>query len=208
MATRITKQIRKPVRREGFTTVERAAREADGATIAAFKQGDPRAAYLLHERYSTRILGLGMTLLGNRADAEDLVQDTLLKLFRSAATYDPERASLDTWVLLAARRLAIDALRRRPPQATVEPEEAARLEDSTEPGPEHIAEQGDLLRRTREAIERLPSGQRSVLLLTSFAHHSLTQAAALQGLPLGTVKSRRRQGMITLRRLLAEEDAA
>src|SRR5437763_239223 len=86
---------------------------ADQGLMRAFASGDGSAGERLYERYSSRIYGLGLVMLGNEAAAEDLVQDSFVKLLRSAERYDPARGSLDTWVLLVARSLALDALRRR-----------------------------------------------------------------------------------------------
>ena len=85
----------------------------DAALMALFLQKEPKAAGELYDRIASRIYGLGLSLLRNRTDAEDLVQDTFLKVWRTGAAFDPERASLETWMLLVAKGLAIDLLRRR-----------------------------------------------------------------------------------------------
>ena len=71
------------------------------------------AADTLYRRFAGRIYGLGLVMLGNEAAAQDLVQDTFVKLWRNADRYDRSRGKLETWVLLMARSLAIDAIRRR-----------------------------------------------------------------------------------------------
>ena len=78
-----------------------------------FARRDAPAADVLYGRFSSRIYGLGIVMLGSDAAAQDLVQDTFVKLWRSADRYDESRGKLETWVLLVARSLAIDALRRR-----------------------------------------------------------------------------------------------
>src|SRR5574342_1153462 len=88
-------------------------READARLMAALLRKEPAAADALYTRYASRIYGLGLVLLKNRADAEDLVQDTFLKVWRTGSAFDPRRGSLDVWILLTARSLAIDLLRRR-----------------------------------------------------------------------------------------------
>src|SRR5207244_325924 len=85
----------------------------DPSLIRGFAKGDRQASEGLYDRYSSRIYGLGLVMLGNEAAAEDLVQDTFVKLLRTADNFDPGRGSLDTWVLLVARSLALDSLRRR-----------------------------------------------------------------------------------------------
>ena len=73
--------------------------------MRAFASGDGSAGERLYDRYASRIYGLGLVMLGNEAAAEDLVQDSFVKLLRSAERFDPARGSLDTWVLLMARNL-------------------------------------------------------------------------------------------------------
>src|SRR3954471_12339248 len=85
----------------------------DVEIIRAFARRDGAAAGDLYKRFAPRIYGLGMVMLGNPAQAEDLVQDTFVKVWRKADSYEATRGSLDTWILLIARSLAIDLLRRR-----------------------------------------------------------------------------------------------
>src|SRR5213080_5071413 len=89
------------------------AGKPEAVMMRSFAAGDGAAAERVYEAYSSRIYGLGLVMLGNEAAAEDLVQDTMVKVWRNAERYDPARGSLDTWILLMARNLAIDALRRR-----------------------------------------------------------------------------------------------
>ncbi|HKZ76331.1 MAG TPA: sigma-70 family RNA polymerase sigma factor, partial [Actinomycetota bacterium] len=87
--------------------------DSDASLMAAFAERDQAAAEVLYERFASRVYGLGVVMLGTDAAAQDLVQDTFVKLWRSADRFDEARGRLDTWVLLVARSLAIDALRRR-----------------------------------------------------------------------------------------------
>lgn len=178
--------------------------EADANLIAALQRQEPAAADALYARYASRIYGLGLVLLRNKADAEDLVQDTFLKVWRTGSAFDPRRGSLDGWVLLTARSLAIDHLRRR----TLETRKLSSLPSGTdvseEPGPEWHAEHRDLIERVRKAMDGLPRRQRSAVALAYFGERSSTQVAESQGIPPGTAKSRIRAGIATLRRTLAE----
>src|SRR5712692_6972987 len=138
---------------------------ADSELIRAFIARETVAAEELYSRFAPRVFGLGMVMLGNGAQAEDLVQDTFVKVWRKAGSYDPLRGSLDTWVLLIARSLAIDTIRRRVVEARVmaqlgEPQEAT---DGSEP--ERAAEIHDLAERARRAMARLSPGQRAALEL-------------------------------------------
>lgn len=184
------------------------AKDVDAGLMRAFLGKEPAAAHALYDRYASRVFGLGLVLLGNRNDAEDLVQDTFLKVWRRGSTFDPGRGTLDAWVLMIARSLAIDTLRRRTLEARNLASERRRSEASDEPGPEHYAEHRDSMRRARTAMDLLPSGQRAAVELAYLGQRSSSQVAELEGIPLGTVKSRVRQGIITLRRSLSEDDEA
>jgi RNA polymerase sigma-70 factor (ECF subfamily) len=178
-------------------------READASLMASLLRKEPAAANALYARYAPRIYGLGLVLLKNRTDAEDLVQDTFLKVWRTGSAFDPQRGCLDVWVLLTARSLAIDLLRRRTLETRKLSAQPSVSDVSDEPGPEWYAEQRDLIRRARTAIDSLPPRQRSAVELAYVGERSSTQVAELQGIPVGTVKSRTRAGIATLRRSLA-----
>jgi RNA polymerase sigma-70 factor (ECF subfamily) len=183
--------------------------EDDDATLMAeLLRKSPPAADALYSRYAPRIYGLGLTLFKNTTDAEDLVQDTFLKVWRMGSRFDPGRGSLDVWILLIARSLAIDTLRRRTLEAAKLRSESGLGTVSDEPSPERYAEHRDLIGRAREAMERLPSAQRSALELAYFGQRTSTQVAELEGIPVGTVKSRIRKGVATLRQTLSEDEAA
>src|SRR6266496_1979561 len=89
------------------------SRDTDASLMGALLLKDPAAAEALYARYASRIYGLGLVLLRSKTDAEDLVQDTFLKVWRTGSAFEPRRGSLDVWILLIARSLAIDLLRRR-----------------------------------------------------------------------------------------------
>jgi RNA polymerase sigma-70 factor (ECF subfamily) len=176
--------------------------------MSAFLRKEPGAAGALYDQYASRIYGLGLVLLKNRTDAEDLVQDTFLKVWRRSSGYDPRRGSLDVWILLIARSLAIDLLRRRTLETKILMSAPGHSEASDEWGPEQYAEHRDLMQGAREAMDRLPVGQRSAVELAYLGQRSSSQVAELQGIPLGTAKSRIRKGIATLRQALFEGVAA
>src|SRR5512132_1986983 len=193
---------------KGRTRRDTVPRDADASLMAALLRKEPAAADALYTRYASRIYGLGLVLLRNKTDAEDLVQDTFLKAWRTGSRFDPSRGSLDVWILLIARSLAIDLLRRRTQETRNLSFEPTRPEVSDEPGPEWYAEHRDLFQRARKAMDRLPSGQRSAVELAYLGQRSSTQVAELQDIPLGTAKSRIRVGIATLRKTLLEGDDA
>ncbi len=177
---------------------------SDAALMRAFSRREPGAAEGLYERYASRIYGLGIVMLGNDATAQDLVQDTFVKLWRSAERYEPSRGKLDTWVLLVARSLAIDALRRRVLDARSLQAIGLPGEVSGEPGPEEVAETADLADRARRAMVSLSDGQRAALELAYFGGKTSAEVAEMEGIPLGTAKTRIRTALLRLREAMEE----
>jgi RNA polymerase sigma-70 factor, ECF subfamily len=182
--------------------------EGDAALMAAYVRKEPDATRRLYDRYASRIYGLGLFLLRNNTDAEDLVQDTFLKIWRMGSGFDPVRGSLDGWILLIARTLAIDLLRHRSVEARKLSSQPKVPEASDETGPEWHAEVADLFQRATEALAQLPQRQRSVLELTYLGQRSTKEAAELLGIPRGTVKSRAHAGMAVLQKTFRGDDDA
>lgn len=172
--------------------------------VRSFARRDPSAAQELYDRFAPRVFGLGMVMLGNPSQAEDLVQDTFVKVWRNAESYDPSRGSPDTWILLIARSLAIDLIRRRVLEQRIlsahEDPEAA-LEES----PEGTVETRDLVDRARRAMAGLTDGQRAALELAYFGGKTSAEVAELEGIPVGTAKTRIRTALVKLRQALEAE---
>src|SRR5918999_870411 len=155
--------------------------DADQRLMRSFAARDPGAADTLYRRFAGRIYGLGLVMLGGDAAAQDLVQDTFVKLWRSAERYDRSRGALDTWVLLIARSLAIDAIRRRVLDArTLERTDRPPIEDGA-PGPDERAVTRDLAERARRAMAELPSEQRAAPELAYLAGKTSTEISDLEG---------------------------
>ena len=169
--------------------------------MGAFVRREVRAAEELYDRFAPRVFGLGMVMLGNPGQAEDLVQDTFVKMWRNAEKFDPSRGSLDTWVLLIARSHALDLLRRRVLEAKIL---ASQQEPETtgERGPEEHAEVRDLAARARQAMQTLSPGQRAAIELAYFGGKTSAEVAELEGIPLGTAKTRIRTALMKLREAL------
>jgi len=177
----------------------------DRSLMRAYAAGDRSAAERLYDRYASRVYGLGLVMLGDEAAAEDLVQDTFVKILRSAERYDPTRGSLDTWVLLVGRSLALDSLRRRVLHSRMLEATRPAGEADESPGPDSVAETRDMVDRTRHAMESLSDGQRAALELAYFGGKTSTEVAELEGIPIGTAKTRIRTALIRLRQALEVE---
>jgi RNA polymerase sigma-70 factor (ECF subfamily) len=173
--------------------------------MRAFSRGESDAAEELYGRYAPRIYGLGMVMLGSDAAAQDLVQDTFVKLWRSADRYDASRGKLETWVLLVARSLAIDALRRRVLEARSLETLGRPAEADERPLPDDLAVTADLAARARSAMEGLSGEQRAALELAYFGGKTSAEVAELEGIPIGTAKTRIRTALLRLREAMSEE---
>jgi RNA polymerase sigma factor (sigma-70 family) len=172
---------------------------SDEALLAGLGSGNPEAAAAFIRRFQGRVYGLAVTMLRNPDLAEDVAQETFVRVWRHAATYDARRGRVPTWVLAIARNLAIDRTRLR--SATpVDPEViASELALATEDASVDIAER----ERVRQAVGALPDDQRRALVLAMYAGRTAREISELDGVALGTVKTRIRAAMLKLRDTLA-----
>jgi len=171
----------------------------DDALIDRIGKGDADALALLYDRYASRVLGLTARILGDRDEAEDVLQEVFLQVWRTPRQYDSARGSAGTWLLVLARSRAIDRLRSlrrrgRDRQVPIEAQPLASGEDL-----ERAAETSQDGAAVRRALAELPDEQRRALELAYFGGYTQTEIAEMTGAPLGTVKTRLRQGMMKLR---------
>lgn len=154
----------------------------------------------LYGRYSTLVYSLALRMLRSQAQAEETLQDTFIRVWRAAATYDPARGAVDTWIASIARNSALSNLRRLRWIARHEEVEQIGPEAGEQSDPEAVAWRHARRDMVRRAVDSLPRNQRAMIVLTYY--HGLTHAeiAERTGIPLGTVKSRLR---LALRRLSA-----
>jgi RNA polymerase sigma-70 factor (ECF subfamily) len=178
---------------------------SDAQLVRAFAGRDTEASEEMYARFAPRVFGLGMVMLGNPSHAEDLVQDTFVKVWRKMDSYDPARGSLDTWVLLIARSTAIDLIRRRVLETRIMASQEDPGEATSAPGPEEHAETRDLTERARQAMASLSPGQRAALELAYFQGKTSAEVAELEGIPVGTAKTRIRTALVRLREALEVE---
>jgi len=180
--------------------------DADQRLMRSFAARDPGAADTLYRRFAGRIYGLGLVMLGNDAAAQDLVQDTFVKLWRSADRYDRSRGKLETWVLLMARSLAIDAIRRRVLEVRTLEHVDRPVEADQGPGPDDQVVTLDFTERARRAMASLPAEQRAALELAYLGGKTSAEISDLEGIPVGTAKTRIRAALLRLREMMAPED--
>src|SRR5262249_34926027 len=157
--------------------------------------GDPAAAAAFVRRFQGRVYGLALTMLRDRALADEVAQETFVRAWRHAETYDARRGRVPAWLLTIARNLAVDRARLRT-AAPVEPDViAAQLELDGEAATADVAER----QRVREAVRALPDDQRRTLVLAMYAGKTAQEISELDDVPLGTVKTRIRTAMLKLR---------
>lgn len=168
---------------------------ADEELVSLVEQGDAEAFAMLYDRHSRPAYSLAYRMMGEKQAAEDLLQDALLKVWRAAASYRPERGSVRTWILSIVHNRGIDQLRslasRRRTQERVEAS-APRVQPSeafTQAWRNTQREQ------VREALGTLPAEQLKILELAYFSGYTHVEISELLGVPLGTVKGRMRLGL-------------
>lgn len=186
-------------------------RAAEEAALLARVAGGEREEPLgtLYDRYGGGVYGLGIRLLGDRGTAEELVQDTFVRLWRAAPSFDPNKGSARTFLYEIARRAAIDLHRRaaaRPRLSSFEGAEAAAGEGEPPEPAESEVDRLVLGLAVREALDALSEEHRETLEL--HYREDLTQREIAQRLdmPLGTVKTRTFYGLKALRQELEERE--
>lgn len=175
---------------------------SDEAVLAGLGSGQPDLARLFVERFQGRVYGLARSLLRDPHVAEDVAQETFLRAWRHANTYDARKGPVLVWLLTITRNLSIDAMRTRGAEP-VEPSALAEMLIATGPSVVDAATQRTEMDRMRDALEEIGDQQRRALVLAAFYGCSAAEIATREGIPLGTAKTRIRSGLRKLRERLA-----
>ena len=174
---------------------------SDEELIASIQRKDAAALETLYDRHRVLIYSLALRMLGNRTDAEDVVQETFVSVWRASDTYRAERSGGRSWLISIVHHRSIDKLRSRKSR----PQPVA-LEDGVDlPDPSdvwHEVAQKLTGENVRDALRRLPPEQRETIELAYFKGYTHTQIASQMQVPLGTVKGRMRIGLHKLKSLL------
>lgn len=188
-----------------FTAIDRSDNEPEWESLVArLAGGDEQALACLYDSTNRIVYGLALRILGDPSSAEDVTMEVYLQVWRTAESYDRQRGTVSSWLVTLVRSRAIDCLRsRKARRAELEEnvDEVANLRDSR-PDPELASVEAGRSRIVQKAMANLSPDQREAIELAYFSGLSHAEVAAQTGLPLGTVKTRIRLGMLHLRKLL------
>lgn len=172
------------------------ARE-DNDLLNRIRQGDQDAMAAIFRRYGGAVFSVALRILRDPSQAEDVMQEILFQLWRSSESFVHGRGSLGAWLVVVARNRSIDALRRRKPTDSVEDVILASKQDLASE-----AERNTMILKVRSYMVSLPPEQQKSIEMAFFEGLSHTEIAARTGDPLGTVKTRIRLALLSLRKAL------
>ena len=180
------------------------AQITDVQLLQAIAHGDEPALAQLYDRYRVILFGLLVRILTSREEAEDVLQEVFLQVWRRAGDFDENRGRPFTWLVTLARSRAIDRLRSLASRdRTAVAGAREELEQVSDPASDAFrSEQRGLV---TDALAQLPDDQKRALILAYFDGLTQSEIAARLGAPLGTVKTRMRSGMMKLKELLANK---
>lgn len=176
------------------------ARRELAALFPAIASGDRRAFESLYERTSAKLYGVALRILKSETEAEEVLQDVYVSVWRNAGRFRAERASPITWLAVLARNRAIDRIRGRKPRT-------ASLDEAGDPASDdlnalELLEQADDRKRLDGCLDQLDQAPRRAILSAFLEGATHSQIATRESVPLGTMKSRIRRALIALRTCL------
>jgi RNA polymerase sigma-70 factor (ECF subfamily) len=172
----------------------------DAALLDAVAEGSQDAMAAVFDRYARIVYCIALRVLREPALAEDVMQEVLLQVWRRPQSFVAQRGNLSAWLSVVTRNRAIDVLRKRHAHDALAP-----LDELPLPDPRDLtvaSEQGWLLDKVRRVLDTLPAEQQRPLELAYFDGLSHTEIAERTGSPLGTVKTRIRAGLVSLRKAM------
>jgi RNA polymerase sigma-70 factor (ECF subfamily) len=170
--------------------------EKDDATLLALvQQGDEYAMASLFDRYSKIVYSVALRVLRDPAAAEDVLQEVFMQIWRNPGGFVATRGSLGGWLAVVSRNRSIDALRRKRPTESVDEMALASNYNLADE-----AERNNMMEKARGVIHQLPMEQRKTLEMAFFDGLTHSEIAEMTGDPLGTVKTRIRSALSTLRK--------
>jgi RNA polymerase sigma-70 factor (ECF subfamily) len=188
-----------PGRRLAAVPPEDPASLEDGALMAAIARGDEGAFAELYDRMSRVVYGVVRKVVRDPSQSDEVTQEVFVEVWRTATRFAADRGSVQTWVLTMAHRRAIDRVRSE--QASRDRTERVGHRDRVRPFDEvseHVQTRFEH-QQVRAALEHLTDLQREAIELAFYGGHTYREVAELLDAPLGTVKTRMRDGLIRLR---------
>jgi RNA polymerase sigma-70 factor (ECF subfamily) len=177
----------------------RGGEASDLSLVARVRARDESAMATLYDRYSPLVYAVALRVLGDTGTAEDVLQEIFLQLWRKPSAFDAARGSMGAWLSVIARNRSIDALRKRKPETDIEDVVLSVETDFAD-----NADRGRALVKIREALGKMAALQRSALEMAFFEGLTHQEIAEKTGEPLGTIKTRIRTGLLSLRAAIAD----
>lgn len=178
---------------------------SDEVLLAGLGAGEATLAIAFVRRFQQVVFGVALTVLADRGTAEDVAQQTFEQAWRHAQVYDSRRGSVRAWLTTIAHNLAIDVIRSRT-SAPLDPNNLPALLTAITETPERLAVAHDNAARLRGALTRLPVPQARAVAMAGIYGMTARQIADVEQVPLGTAKTRIRDGMQKLRAAYLPED--
>jgi RNA polymerase sigma-70 factor, ECF subfamily len=169
--------------------------EDDSSLLALVQSGNEQAMASIFDRYSKVVYSVALRVLRDPAAAEDILQEVFMQIWRNPDGFTAARGSLGGWLTIVSRNRSIDILRRKRPSTSVD--------DIALASPYNLADEAErnsLMERARTVIHKLPTEQRKTLEMAFFDGLTHSEIAEMTGDPLGTVKTRIRGALLTLRK--------
>jgi RNA polymerase sigma-70 factor (ECF subfamily) len=179
--------------------------DQDAALIARIRGGERAAFVAFYDRYSPLLFSVAARVLGDRKEAEDVLQEVMLVIWNKSGDYDPQLGTLSSWAVAVTRNKALDRLRARTRRLRLIEEAAVLAGDSgatAYPSANEILHGRERAELLRDAMKALPADQRMAIELAFFTGLSQSDIAERLQQPLGTIKARIRRGMLRLREQL------
>jgi RNA polymerase sigma factor (sigma-70 family) len=171
---------------------------ADEVLLAGFGAGDATLAVTFVRRFQRIVFGVALAVTGDPATAEDVAQHAFEQAWRHASVYDPRRGSVRGWLTTITHNLAVDVVRARS-ALPMDPDDLPVVLAAMTDSPERVAVAHDSAAGVRRALGRLPVPQARAVAMSGIYGMTAGQVAEAEGIPLGTAKTRIRDGMRKLR---------
>lgn len=181
-------------------------RQPDEVLLAGLGAGDTELAVAFVRRFQRIVFGVAVAVIGDPVTAEDVAQQAFEQAWRHASVYDPRRGSVRAWLTTITHNLAIDLVRARSAQP-MDPNDLPVLLAAMTDSPERMAVANDSAQGLRQALSRLPVPQARAVAMSGIYGMTARQVAGTEGIPLGTAKTRIRDGMQKLRAAFLPEEA-